>query len=174
MNFAEVLEALKRASGFELYRLSAAIDRMLCDPKWIIAIRRVLHVGQQVEYFDEKDNRLCTGRVLELRQKTVLLQRLDTSQRWLMPYTSINLGGIDAAIRDNPDRGLSRQEVAVGDIVGFLDREQRLRSGKIIRINDKTVTIVSQNQQWRVSYALLHRIVDGDVGADRKLTHPAD
>ncbi|WP_297456933.1 MULTISPECIES: hypothetical protein [Pseudomonadota] len=162
MNFTEVLEALKRASGFELYRLSAAIDRMLCDPKWIIAIRRVLHVGQQVEYFDEKDNRLCTGRVLELRQKTVLLQRLDTSQRWLMPYTSINLGGIDAAIRDNPDRGLSRQEVAVGDIVGFLDREQRLRSGKIIRINDKTVTIVSQNQRWRVPYALLHRIVDGD------------
>lgn len=58
MNFTEVFEALKRATGFELYRLRAAIDRMLSDPKWIIAIRRGLHVGQQVEYFDEKNNRL--------------------------------------------------------------------------------------------------------------------
>jgi len=162
MNFTEVLEALKRASGFELYRLKAAIDRMLSDPKWIIAIRMALHVGQQVEYFDEKDNCLYAGRVLELRQKTVMVLRLDNSQRWLMPYASINLGGIDTAIRDNPDRGLSRQEVVVGDIVGFPDRKQRLRSGQIIRINDKTVTIISQNQQWRVSYVLLHKIVDGD------------
>ncbi len=162
MNFTEVLDALKLASGFELYRLRAAIDRMLNDPRWIVAIRKALRIGQQVEYFDEKDNRICTGQVLELRQKTVLLLRLDTAQRWLMPYTSINLGGVDVTIRDNPNQGLSRQEVAVGDSVGFLDREQRPRSGKVIRINDKTVTLISQNQRWRVAYALLHRIMDAD------------
>ena len=158
MNFTEVLDALKRASGFELYRLRAAIDRTLDDPKWTIAIRKALRVGQQVEYFDEKDNRLCNGQILELRQKTVLLLRLDTAQRWLMPYTSINLGGIDAAIRDKPS-----QEVAVGDIVGFHDREQRQRNGRIIRLNDKTVTLISGDQQWRVAYSLLHRVVDGDA-----------
>ncbi len=163
MNFTEVLDALKRASGFELYRLRAAIDRMLDDPKWIIAIRKALRVGQQVSYFDEKDNRLCIGQILELRQKTVLILRLDTAQRWLMPYASINLGGIDTAIRDKPNQGLSRQEVAVGDIVGFHDREQRQCNGRIIRLNDKTVTLISGDQQWRVAYGLLHRVVDGDA-----------
>jgi hypothetical protein len=162
MNFTEVLDALNQASGFDLYRLRAAIDRTLDDPKWIVAIRKALRIGQEVEYFDSKDNRVCTGRVLELRQKSVLLLRLDTSQRWLMPYASINLGGVDATIRDKSLQGLSRHEVAAGDIVGFHDKEQRPRSGKVIRLNDKTVTLISQGQQWRVSYALLQRIVDGD------------
>ena len=160
MNFTEVLDALKRASGFELYRLRAGIDRMLDDPKWIMAIRKALRVGQVIEYFDEKDNRLCTGRILELRQKTVLILRMDTAQRWLMPYASINLGGIDTTIRDKPNQGLGRQELAVGDNVGFHDRDQCQRIGRIIRLNDKTVTLVSDNQQWRVAYGLLHRIVD--------------
>lgn len=160
MNFTEVLDALKRASGFELYRLRAGIDRMLDDPKWIMAIRKALRVGQVIEYFDEKDNRLCTGRILELRQKTVLILRMDTAQRWLMPYASINLDGIDTTIRDKPNQGLGRQEVAVGDNVGFHDRDQRQRIGRIIRLNDKTVTLVSDDQQWRVAYGLLHRIVD--------------
>ena len=35
MDFAAVLQALNQASGFELYRLRAAIDRVLADPKWI-------------------------------------------------------------------------------------------------------------------------------------------
>lgn len=163
MNFTEVMEALQKASGFELYRLRAAIDLTLDDPKWMLAIRRELRIGQKVEYFDEKENRLCTGQVLELRQKGVVLLRMDTAQRWLMPYASINLGGLDAVIREKPAHGLSRQEVAIGDVVGFHDREQRQRNGRIIRLNDKTVTLISDNQQWRVSYALLHRVVEGDA-----------
>lgn len=160
MNFTEVMDALKQASGFELYRLRAGIDRVLDDPKWIAAIRKALRVGQVIEYFDEKDNRLCTGQILEMRKKSVLIVRMDTAQRWLMPYVSINLGGIDTAIRDKSNQGLGRQEVAVGDNVGFTDRNHRPRVGRIIRLNDKTVTLVSENQQWRVAYGLLHRVVD--------------
>ena len=37
-NFATLLDAMNQGSGFELYRLRAAIDRVLADPKWIIAI----------------------------------------------------------------------------------------------------------------------------------------
>ena len=39
MDFAAVLQALNQASGFELYRLRAAIDRVLADPKWIRAVQ---------------------------------------------------------------------------------------------------------------------------------------
>jgi len=67
---------------------------------------------------------------------------------------------IDTTIRDKLNRGLGRQEVAVGDNVGSYDRDQRQRIGRIIRLKDKTVTLISDNQQWRVGYGLLCRIVD--------------
>ncbi len=162
MNYTEVLNALRQASAFDLYRLRAAIDRTLDEPKWNRAINTALHVGQQVEYFDARDNRVYSGVVLELRQKTALLLRKDAAQRWLIPYAAINLDGVDSTIRDNPTHGLGRHEVAVGDMVGFYDHDQRQRNGRIIRLNDKTVTIITQDQRWRVAYALLHRIMDGD------------
>ena len=36
----------------------------------------------------------------------------------------------------------------------------RQRSGQIVRLNDKTVTLISDGQKWRVAYALLHRVID--------------
>ena len=50
--------------------------------------------------------------------------------------------------------------------VGFLDHEQRQRSGQIVRLNDKTVTLISDGQKWRVAYALLHRVVDATTVAE--------
>jgi hypothetical protein len=162
MDFSAMLSALNQASGFELYRLRAAIDRVLADPKWIIAIRSQLRVGQQVDYFDARANRLCAGQVLECRTKEVLLRQSDTGEHWLIRYTALDLDGTDVRIRENPRQGLSRQEVAVGDAVGFLDHEQRQRMGKIVRLNDKTVTLNADGQKWRVAYALLHRVLSAE------------
>jgi len=53
--------------------------------------------------------------------------------------------------------------VGIGDTVGFLDHEQRQRSGQIVRLNDKTVTLIAGGQKWRVAYALLHRVVDASL-----------
>jgi hypothetical protein len=160
MTLSDIMNALQQASGFELYRLREAISRTLDDPKWNSVVRRELRIGQSVEYYDAKDNQLYRGTVLELRQKQVLILREDRAERWLMPYTSINLGGVDAKIRDSSSQGLSRHEVAVGDIVGFLDKQQQQRNGQVIRLNDKSVTLISQDQRWRVSYNLLHRVFD--------------
>jgi LysM repeat protein len=165
MDFSALLAALNQASGFELYRLRAAIDRVLADPKWIVAIQSQLRIGQKIEYFDARDNRLCAGQVLEFRKKEVLVRHLDSGSLWLIAYTAINLDGADVRIRENPARGLSRQEVAVGDTVGFLDQEHQQRSGQIARLNDKTVTLIADGQKWRVAYALLHRVVDADSAA---------
>jgi hypothetical protein len=46
--------------------------------------------------------------------------------------------------------------------VGFVDRDQQERSGRIIRLNDKTVILQCGQQQWRVAYRFLHRVVDVD------------
>ncbi|MDA8256776.1 MAG: hypothetical protein M0Z99_14270 [Betaproteobacteria bacterium] len=53
--------------------------------------------------------------------------------------------------------------MAIGDVVGFLDRNQQERNGRIVRLNDKTVTLLCGQQQWRVAYTLLHRVVEGSA-----------
>lgn len=163
MNFSDILAALNRASAFELYRLRAAIDRVLDQPGWLDAVRAQIQVGQNVDYFDPSTNRSHRGQILELRRKQAVIRDLATDQRWLIPYAAINLDGTDVAIRERPREGLGRNELAIGEIVGFTDRHQQERSGQIIRLNDRTVTLACGHQQWRVSYSLLHRVVDSEA-----------
>ncbi|MBP6709385.1 MAG: hypothetical protein KA223_09520 [Candidatus Accumulibacter sp.] len=163
MNFSDVVKALSPASAFELYRTRAAIDRVLDQPQWVDAIRARLRVGQFVEYFDCQASAACRSQILELRRKHVLLLELATQKRWLVPFAAINVDGADVQIREQARRGLGRNEVAVGDTVGFLDRDQQQHSGRIIRLNDKTVTLLVGRRQWRVGYGLLHRVVESQA-----------
>jgi hypothetical protein len=162
MNFSETIANLNRASAFELYRLRAAIDRVLDQPEWMIAVRSRLQIGQQIQYFDPVANRAQQGQLLEMRRKQAVVLDVATRKRWLISYAAINLDGADVEIREKPAQGLGRNEVAEGDVVGFVDRDQQQRSGRIVRLNDKTVTLLCGQQQWRVAYGLLHRVVDGD------------
>ena len=81
-------------------------------------------------------------------------------QQWLIPYAAINIDGTDVQIRENKAQGLGRNEVSIGDVVGFMDRDHQQRIGKIVRLNDKTVSLLCDGTQWRVAYAYLHRVVD--------------
>ena len=162
MNYAALLEALQAASGFELFRLRAAIDRALSDPERIAAIRRCVRRGQQVNYFDPRENRLHHGQVLEMRHASLMVLDEERVQRVLIDYAALNLAGVDAVIRERGAQGISRQEIAVGDAVGFQDREGRQRRGTVMRLNDKTVTIDCDGHPWRVSYALLHWMIDSE------------
>lgn len=163
MNFSETLSTLNNASAFELFRLRAAIDRVLDQPGWMNAVRLRLRVGQPIQYFDPGENRSHQGQVLELRRKQAVVLDLATQKRWLISYAAINLDGADIEIREKPRQGLGRNEVATGDVVGFMDRNHQQRSGQILRLNDKTVTLMCGQQQWRVPYGLLHRVVDGST-----------
>lgn len=162
MNFSEVIKALNQASAFELYRMRAAINRVLDEPRWLQAIQARLQIGQAIEYFDSQANTLRHGKLLELRRKQAVILDRDDGKRWLILYVAINLDGTDVQIREQPRHGLGRNEVGVGDVVGFVGRDQQQRSGRIVRLNDKTVTLLCGQQQWRVAYAFLHRVVDAD------------
>jgi hypothetical protein len=98
-----------------------------------------------------------------LRRKQAVVLDLATQKRWLISYVAINLDGADVEIREQPKQGLGRNEVAIGDLVGFVDRDHQQRSGRIVRLNDKTVTLICGPQQWRVAYGLLHRVVDSSA-----------
>ncbi len=142
--------------------MRAAIDRVLADPRWTQSVQARLKLGDEVQYFDPQANGLKCGRLLEMRRKQVVVLDAQDGKRWLISYAAINLEGADVQIRENKSKGLGRNEVAIGDVVGFIDRDQNHRSGKIIRLNDKTVTLQCSPGQWRVSYASLHSVVDAD------------
>ena len=160
MNFSEVIKTLNSASAFDLYRMRAAIDRVLDEPRWMQSVQVRIKVGQDVQYFDPQSNALRRGKVLEMRRKQAVVLDMDDARRWLISYAAINLDGSDVQIRENKAQGLGRNEVAMGDMVGFVDRDHNQRTGKIIRLNDKTVSLQCGGTQWRVAYAYLHRVVD--------------
>lgn len=163
MNFSDVIKTLNQASAFELFRMRAAIDRVLDEPRWFQAVQARLKVGQSVQYFDTQANALKRGQVLEMRRKHVVVLDLDDAVRWVISYAAINLDGADVQIREHKPQGLGRNEVAIGEVVGFLDRNQQQRTGQVIRLNDKTVTLQCDKVQWRVGYSFLHRVVDADA-----------
>lgn len=72
----------------------------------------------------------------------MLVLEIATQKRWLIQYAAINVDGADVEIREQPRPGLGRNEVAVGEMVGFVGRDQQERSGKVIRLNDETVTLL--------------------------------
>ncbi|QND82998.1 Uncharacterized protein ChrSV_0770 [Chromobacterium vaccinii] len=162
MKYEDILAAFQQASGFDLYRLRAMQDRVLDDPKGIAAVRQYLNIGQEVTYFAPTTNQQHAATVVEFRRKKVVVRQQVDGQYWTIPYTAINLDGVDIKIRETGRPGLSRHEVAVGETVGFMDQEQRQRQGQIIRLNDKTVTLVSEGQKWRVAYSYLHRVLEAD------------
>ena len=61
MNYTNTLSSLNQASAFDLFRLRAAIDRVLDQPGWMTAVQASLRVGQTVEYFDPQANRAFKG-----------------------------------------------------------------------------------------------------------------
>ena len=155
-----LIAALDTASDFDLFRVHTAIDRLLYDPRRIVALRQRLHLGQPVAFFDFHDDVIRQGRIVAFKPDQVWVDEEDQRRRWKLPYA-----GIDPDSLPTPSRGVSpetqpRQHLGVGDSVGFYDRDGRQRVGSIQRINTKTATLLCDGQRWRVSHALLHRIVD--------------
>lgn len=166
MNFSDVIDRLHEATAFDLYRMRAAVDRALEQPCWFEAVRARLRVGQIVEYFDSRANTTRTAQILELRRKQVLVVDTTTRMRWLLTYAAINVDGASVLSFQRPRRGLDRCELAVGDVVGFVDRDQRPRSGCLLRLNEKTVTLRCGREQWRISYSLLYRVIDSQAAGE--------
>jgi hypothetical protein len=61
MNFSEVINTLNNASAFDLYRMRAAIDRVLDEPRWMQSVQVRLKVGQEVQYFQCTQARTLAG-----------------------------------------------------------------------------------------------------------------
>jgi hypothetical protein len=163
MDYSAILNELDQATGFDLFRLQAAIDRMLDDPARIGELKRLVRVGDEVDYFDPAENRLVPARVLKCGRTRVDVVNLDDGKRWRILYCAINIFEEDVAIAEGRrERGVGRNELSVGDTVGFVDANGALRCGNVVRLNRNTVTLDCRGSKWRVAYSLLSHVIDLD------------
>jgi hypothetical protein len=161
----DILDSLRQAPSAELFRLYLAIGKLLDDPRRILEIRQRLHLGIAVNYI--VDNTLgppAQGTIVELRQTQAVVQDSATRRRWAVLYAAIipdNVNAPDHVESASPPR-TQREEFFIGDTVGFTDKHLSERVGIIVRLNAKTASIAVNDSDchWRVSYALLRKIVD--------------
>ncbi|MBF0402292.1 MAG: hypothetical protein HQL90_16200 [Magnetococcales bacterium] len=164
MDYSEILHALQSASPFDLYRLRMGIDGMLQQPERMLPIKRQLRPGMAISYFCGRKNRLVDAVVEDVQRTCVYLKDTADGQRWSMPFYVINLAGVNTDI--HPQQGqkrLDKNQLKVGETVGFLDREHRERYGTILQLNQKTVSILTtEGVRWRVAYSLLFKVMDAE------------
>lgn len=165
MNYSDIVEALDKASSFDLHRISGAIERMLDDPIRIYKVRCQLRQGQSIAYFEARENRVVDATIVEFKRTRVVVRNTHDGRAWSIPYYSINVDAADVAIvRSGRQEGLDRQEVSVGDRVGFMAKDGRGECyGEIVRLNQKTVTLNCNGEKWRVSYSFLFKVVGPDL-----------
>ena len=163
MDYSELIKALEAVSTFDLYRLQVAIGHLLEEPKRLKAIKRGLKPGQEITYFDQGENRLVEARVIKLKQIRLLVERKDNQERWDIPFYWVNLKNVETEPPIAPNLlGLDKNQVRIGDRVGFEAREGEILYGEVIRLNRKTATLVVEDEgEWRVGYSLLFPVIEG-------------
>jgi hypothetical protein len=164
IDFSGMLERLEHATPFELYRLHSALGRMLDDPARIAQAKRSVRVGDEIEHFDPRRNAPVRARVVRCKRTRAVVRNLDDGESWDITYCAINSDGVSTTIHERPRRGLGRNELSVGDRVGFVDRNRREHYGRVVKLNQKTVSVICDDDvaRWRVAYGLLFRVLDAD------------
>ena len=163
-----VLDALQNASSLELFQLSTLIERLLADPRRIIAVRKDMNLGQTVRFVDWRDGSLREGKVVAMRDTQVTLQDLRERKEWKLPYAAIEPPLPDPATRPQavaPEPPAAprptRNDFRCGEKVAFEDKYLQTVVGTIVRINSRTATIdPGDGTQWRVGFGLLRHVLD--------------
>ena len=162
MDYTFIIDELRSASLFDLFRLRAALNQQLEDPERIDQVRRRLRPGMPISYFDEAQNRLIEASVLELHRTRLLVENRHDNQRWSIPFGAVNIDGVETDIRAGAEqRAIDRSRLKVGDAIGFRDRQNQDKYGRVVALNQKTATILTtDNQKWRVAYQFLFPVID--------------
>jgi hypothetical protein len=172
MDCSKIIEEIQKASSFDLYRLRVAIDQLLENPHRLSAIKKCLKPGQKISYFDETENRLIEAHTLKIMRTRLLVQNIHDQQEWEIPLYFVNLDEVNTDIVSSSREGLGKSQLKVGDMVCFQDKHNNDVNGRIIRLNQKTATILTTtNTKWRVAYEFLHLIYDVEKGVQYLTGH---
>ena len=156
--FTDWLSALKNASTFDLYRLSALIDDELANPQRLIRVLASIHPGQEAAYYHASTRQQRPCRIERTLHKYVVVLDLTDHKRYKIPPYMLNLDGQSVDISLPQGEKLERHHVSVGARVGFVSAKAGYVEGEVIRLNQKTVTLrTDDDTEWRVGYGLLRR-----------------
>ena len=162
----KLIDALNRASSLELFQLSTIIERLLADPRRIIAVRTNMNLGQTVRFLDWRDGQMRNGKVVAMKDTQVTLHEEGTRREWKLPYAAVEpplaTGQPTAASSaTSPPVKASRNDFRAGEKVSFDDKYLQPQVGTIVRINQTTATVDTGNgHSWRVPFYMLRHVLD--------------
>ncbi len=162
-----LIDALNRASSLELFQLSTLVQRMLADPRRILAVRTNMHSGQIVRFLDWRSGQMRDGRVIAMGDANVTLYDESTRQQWKLPYAAVEPPTANhvapwapAAATPSPAKP-GRGDFRSGQQVSFEDKYLQTHVGTIVRINQRTATVdPGDGTSWRVGFAHLRHVLD--------------
>lgn len=163
MDYNLIVSELEGATPFDLFRLQAAIGKLLEDPARLNAIKAQLRPGMEITWFDEQHNRLIPSRLLQIRRTKAVIEELESGKRWTIPLYMINLQSADPdlALRK---KGVDRLSLRTGDMVGFEGRNGEEIFGRVIKLNPKRAKIETPEGIWAVPYSMLYPVIEGEQG----------
>ncbi|MBF0180512.1 MAG: hypothetical protein HQM03_10870 [Magnetococcales bacterium] len=169
MDYSEIVRALQAATPFDLYRLRIGIDALLDDPARLLPIKRRVYTGLEIRFFNARENRIMTGVVEKVQRTTLDVRAKPEGTYWRIPLCAVNMAGVETDISPaSSAEPLAKNHFKVGDAIGFQGRDNRERYGVILKLNQKTATILTrEGTRWRVVFSLLFKVMDGggDPGA---------
>lgn len=168
MNDTKLIEALSNASSLELFELSNIIDRLLTDPRRIVAIRSKLNLGKSVRFMDWRTGQMRPGKIVAIKDDQVTVHEDGTRSQWKLSYAAIDPGEDSERVESQsppiihpPPQKPDRNEFRRGDKVSFTDKYLQHQVGTIARINQRTASVECEGGTgWRVPFAMLRHVMD--------------
>ena len=159
----QLREHIDNLSAFQLYQLRHEIDLILSDPDRTRSVRNQIREGDVIEYFDPEKNRCVSAEVEACHRTRLSVKNLDDGESWRIEYVAVNVHGDRLRHSEKSAQRLTRAQLAVGDVVGFTDKQNRDHIGQVVKLNPKTARLLAEDgTQWRVAYSLLFSILDAD------------
>lgn len=166
MRDAVLIDSLNNATTLELYQLVTLVERLMTDPKRIVAIRKELHLGQVVRIYDGRADVMRPARIIEMRDTQLTVQGTEHRFEWKLPYAAVEPGRSGdrpqepvAPAKPAPPKP-TRADFNRGDKVSFTDRHLQIHVGIITRCNPKRASVACDNETWNVPYAALRPVLD--------------
>jgi hypothetical protein len=168
MTDTKLIEALSNASSLELFELSNIIDKLLADPRRIVAVRNRLNLGKSVRFMDWRTGEMRAGKVMAIKGDQVTVHEDGTRTQWKLSYAGIDPGADDEQLESElppfiepTEHKPGRDDFRSGDKVSFTDKYLQPQVGTISRINQRTASVDCEGgTSWRVPFAMLRHIMD--------------
>lgn len=162
VKYDQLVAFLKQASAFEIYRMSVAIQNELENPQRLLKVSHKIKEGDLIEYYDAKTNTFIKAIIIQKAVKNVIVQHVDDGRRWQIPLYWLKVDSREFVF-ERAARGLNKNEVKVGDVVGFYHHKYGEDiTGCVERLNQKTVSLITPaEKRWRVPYQSLYPVIDG-------------